>query len=191
MQTVLCKLPLTTYNMYRERNCCTMHIAKATDMCSRATIASSTWNEYQLIDIFFSACCVNMLPPWPSSLRHSHPCLSPTCTRSVFEGGFEFLRPSVRGTPTTHREGLLLRVGALPCAPTYNRGVVQRVVFNRLKIAQPHECSLQPACKQYCCASGLQQHLIICTEDVSAARRTLRRLHTDIFSGYDCVFLVE
>ena len=64
-----------------------------------------------------------MLPPWPSPLRHSHPCLSPTCyTRSAVEGGFEFLRPSVRGTPTTHSEGLmllLLRVGALPCAPTY------------------------------------------------------------------------
>ena len=54
---------------------------------------------------------------------------------------FEFLRPFVRGTPTTHSEGLLLRVGALPCAPTYNRGVVQHVVFNRLGLAQPHECS--------------------------------------------------
>ena len=82
-----------------------------------------------------------MLPPWPSPLRHSHPCLSPTYTRSVFEGEFEFLRPFVRGTPTTHSEGLLLRVGALRCAPTYNRGVVQHVVFNRLGLAQPHECS--------------------------------------------------
>ena len=54
-----------------------------------------------------------MLPPRPSPLRHSHPCLSPTYTRSVFEGGFEVLRPSVRGMPTTHSEGLLLRVGAL------------------------------------------------------------------------------
>ena len=39
---------------------------------------------------------------------------------------FEFLRPFVWGTPTTHSEGLLLRIGALPCAPTYNRGVVQQ-----------------------------------------------------------------
>ena len=91
----------------------------------------------------FSACGVNMLPPQPSPLRHSHPCLSSTYTRSVFEGGFELLRPSVRGTPspTTHSEGLLLRVGALPCAPSDHRGVVQHVVFNRLGLAQPHECS--------------------------------------------------
>ena len=62
--------------------------------------------------------------------------------RSVFEGGFELLRPSVRGTPspTTHSEGLLLRVGALRCTPTYNRDVVQHAVFNRLRLAQPHEC---------------------------------------------------
>ena len=32
MQTVLCKWPLTTYNLYWERNCCTMHTAKATDV---------------------------------------------------------------------------------------------------------------------------------------------------------------
>ena len=31
--------------------------------------------------------------------------------------------------------------------------------------------------------------IITCTEDVTAARRTLQRLHTDIFSGHDCVFL--
>ena len=34
-------------------------------------------------------------------------------------------------------------------------------------------------------------HTYIHTEDVTAARRTLQRLHTDIFSGHDCVFLVE
>ena len=34
MQTVLCKRPLTTYNLYRERDCCTIHIAKATDVFS-------------------------------------------------------------------------------------------------------------------------------------------------------------
>ena len=71
-----------------------------------------------------------MLPPRPSPLQHSLSCMSPTYTRSVFGGGFEVLRPSVRGTPTTHSEGLLLRVGVLPCASTYNRGVVQHVVFN-------------------------------------------------------------
>ena len=105
-----------------------------------------------------------MLPPWPLPLRHSHSCLY---TRSVFERKriatqpvvihactrglffefflFEFLRPFVQGTPTTHSEGLLLRVGALPCAPTYNRGVVQHVVFNRLGLAQPHECRSKAA----------------------------------------------
>ena len=86
-----------------------------------------------------------MLLPWPSPLRHSNPCQSPTYTRSVFESEFEFLRLFVRGTPKTHSEGLLLRVGALPCAPTYNRGVVQHVVFNRLGLAQPHECSSKAA----------------------------------------------
>ena len=106
-----------------------------------------------------------MLPLlWPLPLRHSHSCLY---TRSVFERQklncdtvvihactrgcllrkvFEFLRPFVRGTPTTHSEGLLLlRLGALPCAPTYNRGVVQHVIFNRLGLAQPHECSSKAA----------------------------------------------
>ena len=105
-----------------------------------------------------------MLPPWPLPLRHSHSCLH---TRSVFERKkmnsdtavvvihvhedcllrifFEFLCPFVRGTPMTHSEGLLLRVDALPCAPTYNRGVVQHVVFNRLGLAQPHECSSKAA----------------------------------------------
>ena len=32
MQTVLRKRPLTTYNLYREHNCCTIHITKATDV---------------------------------------------------------------------------------------------------------------------------------------------------------------
>ena len=60
------------------------------------------------------------------------------CLLRIF---YLFLRPIVRGTPTTRSEGLLLRVGELPCAPTYNRGVVQYVVFNRFGLAQPHECS--------------------------------------------------
>ena len=97
-----------------------------------------------------------MLPSRPSPLRHSHPCLSPTYTRSVFEGRFELLRPSVRGTPspTTHIEGLLLRVGTLSYAPTYSRGVVQHVVFNRFGLAQPHEYSSKAAA---CYASSAAQ----------------------------------
>ena len=104
-----------------------------------------------------------MLPPWPLRLRHSHSCLYTrsvferkkmnydtvvihACTRGLsFEEFFGFLRPFVRGTPRTHSKGLLLRVGALPYAPTYNRGVVQYVVFNRLGLAQPHECSPKAA----------------------------------------------
>ena len=188
---------LLTYNLYRECNCCTMHIAKATDVFSSHDCIF--YVERVPIDrhFLFSARGVNMLPPWPSPLRHSHPCLSPTYTRSVFEGGSGFLRPSVRSTPTTHSEGLLQRVGALPCAPTYNRGVVQHAVFNRLGLAQAYECSSKAAtCHANSTAvqpaSNLQQHLIICcTEDVTAARCTLQRLHTDIFSGHDCVFFAE
>ena len=143
-----------------------------------------------------------MLPPWPLRLRHSHSCLY---TRSVLERKkmncdtvvivpvhedclflflFEFLRPFVRGTPTTHSEGLLLQEGALPCAPSYNRGVVQYVVFNRLGLAQPHECSSKAAI-YHANSSATSSNTVICTEDVTAARRTLQRLHTDIFSGHD------
>ena len=88
MQTeLLCKRPLTTYNLYRERNnCSTMHIAKATNKCvfEPRLIASFTWsspqNECQLIDVFYSLlvasiCCHRG--------RHRcntviHACLQPT-----------------------------------------------------------------------------------------------------------------
>ena len=151
-------------------------------MCSRSTIASPTWNGCQLIDIFFSACGVNMLPPWPSSLRHRHPCrLSPTYTRSVFEGGFEFLRPSVRGTPTTHSEVLLLRVGAIIYLVHLLKTVAwystwSSIVWglhNHTNAARRPQCAVQTVllCKRPPTAS-----IIICTEDVTAARRTLQRL---------------
>ena len=116
-----------------------MHTTNATDVFSSHDDIFPVERVPTDWHFLFSAFGVNMLPPWPSPLRHSHPCLSPTYTRSVFEGGFEFLRPSVRGTPTTHSEGLLLRVGALPCASTYHRGVVQHVIFHHLGLAQPHE----------------------------------------------------
>ena len=117
-----------------------------------------------------------MLPPRPSPLRHSHPCLPPTYTRSVFEGGFELLRPSVRSTPsvTTHSEVLLLQVGALSCAPTYNRGVVQHVVFNRLGLAQLEGRNVP--CKQYyaptACNNNLYPGRNCCTPH--AAKATYR-----------------
>ena len=45
---------------------------------------------------------------------------------------------------------------------------------------------------QFTMQTALQHHLvIICTEDVTAARRTLQRLHTDIFSGHDRVGLAQ
>ena len=37
---------------------------------------------------------------------------------------------------------------------------------------------------QFTMQTALQHHLITCTEDVTAARRTLQRLHTDIFSKF-------
>ena len=81
----------------------------------------------------FSTFGVDMQPLRPSPLQRSHPFLSSTYMRSVFEDRCELLGPSVRGTPssTTHREGLLLRVGSLAWAPTYNRGVVHNVVLRR------------------------------------------------------------
>ena len=154
----------------------------------------------------FSACGVNMLPPWPLPLRHSHSCLY---TRSVFERkkmncdtvvihactrGMSFfffliLRPFVRGTPMTHSEGLLLRVGALPCAPTYNRAAWYSTWSSIVWGLHSHTNAARRP--QFTMQTALQHRLIICTEDVTAARRTLQRLHTDIFSGHDCVFLVE
>ena len=149
-QYSLFKRPPTS-NLYRGRNWCTTHVAKATDVFSEHDCIFNVEQPLERVPtdryLLFSACSVDMLPPRPSPLRYSHPGLSPTYTRSVFEDRFEFLRPSVRGTPspTTQSEGLLLRVGTLPCAPTYNRGVVQHVIFNRFGLAQPHECSSKAA----------------------------------------------
>ena len=123
-------------------------------MCSRDTIAFSTWsnpyNECQLIDIFYSLiaasiCCHRARHPRDTTVIHA--CLQPT-RGLCLKADLNFcVRPSVRGTPspTTHSERLFLRVGTLPCAPTYNRGVVQHVVFNRFGLAQPHECSSKAA----------------------------------------------
>ena len=67
-----------------------------TNTCVKLTIVThlSFSERIAITKLSFSTCGVNMLPPWPSPLRHSHSCLSPTCTRSVFDGRFEFLRPS-------------------------------------------------------------------------------------------------
>ena len=162
METVLCKRPLTSseglgaFRFFFKHIICTENVTavrytlqrKATDVFSSHDCIFHVEQVPTDCQFLFSACGVNMLPPWSLPLRHSHSCLY---TRSVFErkkmtsmpvhedcllrNFFEFLRPFVRSTPTTHSEGLLLRVGALPCAPTYNRGVVQHVVFNRLGLA--------------------------------------------------------
>ena len=123
----------------------------------------------------------------PSPLRHSNPCLSPTCMGSVFEGGFEVLRPSVRGTPspTTHSEGLLLRVSALPCCTYYLqpwRGTARGLQSFGACTATRMQLEGRNVTRKQYCASDLQQHLIICTENVTAARCTLQRLH--IFSRH-------
>ena len=79
---------------------------------------------------------------------------------------------SVLMLSTTYREGLLLRVGSLPWAPTYNRGMAQHVVFDRVEIACK-TTRMQLAGRnvpfKQCCASGLQQHRIS-TEDVTIVR---------------------
>ena len=120
-----------------------------------------------------------MLPPRPSPLRHSHLCLSPTYTWSVFEGRFELLRPSVRGTSslTTHSKGLLFVVGRHITLCTYSqrwRGTARGLqLFGACTSTRTQLVDRNVPCKQ-CCASGLQQHVNICTEDVTAARRTLQ-----------------
>ena len=72
--------------------------------------------------------------------------------------------------PTTHREGLP-RVGSLPCAPTYySRGVVLQHVrglqtFRACATTQMQLADRNVPFKQ-CYASGLQQHHLICNEDI-------------------------
>ena len=136
----------------------------------------------------------------PSSLQRSHPCrLSPTYTRFVFKGSrFELLRLSVRGTPSpsTHREELLLlllRVSTLPCAPTTNnRGLVQHAVFDRFGLAQPHRCRSKAAT---CHANSTLQKWPPTTSNKLYRGRNCFTAHvaqaTDMFSGNDCIFLVE
>ena len=58
-------------------------------------------NECQLSDILDPLLAAfDMLPPRLPPPQRNYPCLSPSHTRSVFEGGLELLRPSVRGTPS-------------------------------------------------------------------------------------------
>ena len=156
-----CKRPLKTYlvvyNLYGERVTAVWCTLQRLQMCSRAMIAPSTWNEWQLIDIFYpllaaSICCHRGRHRCDTVI---HASLQPTRGLSL-KANLIFCVCPFRGTPTTHSEGLLLRVGVLPCAPTYNRGMVQHVVFNRLGLhshtnaARRPQCSMQPVllCKR-------------------------------------------
>ena len=115
-----------------------------------------------------------MLPSWPSPLRHSHPCLSPTYTRSVLEGEFEFMRPSVRGTPTTHIAkdcscGWRITLCTYLLQPWRGTARVLQSFGVCTAIQMQLEGRSVPCKQYYCCTRGLQQHIIICTEDVTAA----------------------
>ena len=128
-----------------------------------------------------------ILPLQPSPLRHSHPCLSclsPTYARSVFEGGFEPLRPSVRPAHafahnTQRRTAAAGRRMTLYTYIQPWRGTARGL--QSFGACTPTCSAKATTCHADCtyCSSGLQQQhlIIICTEDVTAARRsTLQRL---------------
>ena len=121
-----------------------------------------------------------MLPPRLSPLRYSHPCPSPIYTRSIFEGIFELLRPSVRGTPSPTASQRTAAAGRHITLCTFLqqwRGTARGVrSFRACTATQMQLEGRNVPCKQYY-GSGLQHHLIICTENVTAARRTLQRLY--------------
>ena len=163
-------------------------------MCSRATIASCTWNECQLIDIFnsllaASICCHRGRHRCDTVI---HACLQPTRGLSLKADLNFCVRPSVRGTPTTHSEGLLLRVAhylvhllitTVAWYSTWSSIVwglhshtnaarrPQRAMQTVLLYKRPPTASNNLYRGRNCCK--------------------LQRVHTDIFSGHDCVFLVQ
>ena len=73
-----------TYNLYRERDCCTIHIVKKgyRDVLSSHDCIFHVEQVPTDRHFLFFVCGVNMVPPWPLPLRHRHSCLY---TRSVFE----------------------------------------------------------------------------------------------------------
>ena len=87
MQTELRRRPPTASNLYRGHDC----IFLVEQPPERVPT-----DRYSC----FSACGVDMLPARPPTLQRSHPCLSLSRTRSVLEGRFELLRPSIRRTPS-------------------------------------------------------------------------------------------
>ena len=133
-------------------NCCTKHVAKATDVFSghdyifhvATSRTSANWLTFFFLLLAASICCHRGRHRCDTVIHTSLQPIRGLCLKADLNF---CVRPSVRGTPssTTHSEGLLLREGTLPYAPTYNRGEVQHVVFTRFGLAQPHECSSNAA----------------------------------------------
>ena len=72
MQTVQCKRPPIAYNMYRGRNCCTTHVANATNMISGhdyIVLVEQPQNQCQLINIMHF-----LLAAWICCHRGRHRC---------------------------------------------------------------------------------------------------------------------
>ena len=137
-----------------------------------------------------------MLLPRPSPLRHSHPRLSPTYTRSAFEGGFGFcVRPSgARPQHIQHSEGLLLRIGALPCALTTATVAWYSTWFSIVwGLHSPTNAARRP--------QRAMQTVLLCKRLPTASDNLYRgrnccTTHTAkaiyrYFSAHGCVFLVE
>ena len=140
----------TLSNMYRERNCCMTHVAKATDvrvLGRRLHLPRGVTPRRSECDIFYfllaaSICCHRGCPRCDTV---THACLQ--SKRGLYlKADLNFcIRPYGGRLRPQHHKELLLRVGILPCAPTYNSGGVQHVVFDRFGLAQPHECSSKAA----------------------------------------------
>ena len=148
-----------------------------------------------------------MLPPWPLPLRHSHSCLY---TRSVFERkkmncDTVVIHACTRGLSfedlfiyfCVRSSGACPRHIAKDCCCGWAHHLVHLLTTAAWYSTWSsivwglHSHTNAARTPQFTMQTALQHHLIICTEDVTAARRTLQRLHPDIFSGHDCVFLVE
>ena len=153
-------------------------------MCPRATIASSTWNECQMIDIFYSLLAASICCPRDRRRCGTviHACLQPArglCLKAELtfcvRPGHAFAHNTKRRTAAAGKRITLCTYlqpwrGTARGLQSFGARTATRMQFGGRNVP----------CKQYC-ASGLQQHLVICTEDVTAARRTLQRLQ--IFSG--------
>ena len=148
-----------------------------------------------------------MLSPWPLPLRHSHSCLY---TRSVFERkqmncDTVVIHPCTRGLSfedflfyfCVRSSGARPRHRAKDCCCGWAHYLVHLLTTAAWYSTWSsivwglHSHTNAARRPQFTMQTALQHHLIICTENVTAARRTLQRLHTDVFSGHDCVFLVE